>query len=110
MIEGVLARRVLRGNMPVEPLAGVVVALSKLYLGKLPGGAETRLSLLTMRFEKTGNGTGTGCSGLAVVDDMDDDKDRGLTPKFSYVAPLMTLTIYIGIGKTKNLKVPQMTW
>ena len=85
--DGVLARRVLKDNTPVEPLAGVVVALSKLYLGKLPGGAETRLSSLDVRFWKTGIGTGTGCSGWVVVDDMDDDKDdgQGRTTKFRHV-------------------------
>jgi hypothetical protein len=51
--DGVLTRRAFRGvvgTMPAEPFAGVVVALSYLYLGKLAGGAEIRLSLLNVRF------------------------------------------------------------
>lgn len=46
--DGVLVGRDFRGVLgttPAEPLAGVVIALSKLYLEKLPGGAEIRLSL-----------------------------------------------------------------
>ena len=79
VMDGVLPGRVFRGVVgiiPAEPPTGVVVTLSRVYLGKLPGGAEIRRSPLKVRFGNTGIGTGTGCSGFIVGDDMVNDVDN----------------------------------
>lgn len=73
--DGVLPRRVFRGvvgPIPGEPPTGVVVALSRLCLGKLTGGADIRLSLLKVRLRNTGIGTGTACSGFTGGNDVVD--------------------------------------